>query len=186
MIILSRFTGSIDGNTLLVGDVQAGSLAVGHVINGDHVPSDVRITALGTAQGTQGTYALNRRLPLGVATAPMTSGAEDLVQASLLVPVTTRYVVPLLAVPAQTLTVSLNGINCNINVYQRTTGLYVDLGRDGNLIIGGVLALDRCKIVRDAYLGFTGDLAFWDSQGTEDPNWTELNTRYFLGYFAPT
>jgi hypothetical protein len=50
MIILSRFTGSIDGNTLLVGDVQAGSLAVGHTINGDHVPSDVRITAPGACR----------------------------------------------------------------------------------------------------------------------------------------
>src|SRR5215469_1057381 len=93
---------------------------------------------------------------------------------------TMRLVVPLLTVPSQILPILLNGQNCNSNVYQRTTGLYVDLGVDQQLIIAGVLALDRVKIVRDAYLGFTGDLAFWDSQGGQDPDWTGLNTRYFL------
>jgi hypothetical protein len=98
---------------------------------------------------------------------------------------TLRLIVPLLAEPAQVLTVELNGQNCDIAVYQRTTGLYVDLGINGVLVIGGVIARDRIRIVRDAYLGFIGDLAFWDSQGTSDPDWTQLNTRYFLGYFFP-
>lgn len=98
---------------------------------------------------------------------------------------TLRLIVPLLAEPAQTLTVELNGQNCDLAVYQRTTGLYVDLGINGTLIIGGVIARDRIRIVRDDYLGFIGDLAFWDSQGSQDPDWTELNSRYFLGYFFP-
>jgi hypothetical protein len=102
------------------------------------------------------------------------------------IPFTLRLVVPLLAVPAQVVSIDLNGQACNLNVYQRTTGLYVDLGINDTLIIGGVIALDRIKIVRDVYLGFIGDLAFFDSQGTQDPDWTGLNTRYFLGYFYPT
>lgn len=99
---------------------------------------------------------------------------------------TLRLIVPLLTQPAQVLSVTLNNQPCNINIYQRTTGLFVDLGINNTLIIGGVIALDRVKIVRDAYLGFIGDIAFWDSQGTRDPDWTGLNTRYFLGYFYPT
>jgi hypothetical protein len=99
---------------------------------------------------------------------------------------TTRLIVPLLAVPAQVLSIDLNGQACNINVYQRTTGLFVDLGINDTLVIGGVIALDRIKIVRDVYLGFQGDLAFWDSHGTRDPDWAGLGTRYFLGYFFPT
>jgi hypothetical protein len=98
---------------------------------------------------------------------------------------TTRQIIPLRAVPSQVLSVQLQNQNCNLNVYQRTTGLYVDLGINGVLVIGGVLALDRVRIVRDGYLGFVGDLAFWDSQGLDDPDWTGLNTRYFLGYFFP-
>jgi|SRR5215472_5155838 len=99
---------------------------------------------------------------------------------------TLRAIVPLLAVPAQVLTVTLNNQGTNINVYQRTTGLYVDVGINNQLIIAGVIAHDRNKIVRDDYLGFIGDLAFWDSQGTSDPQWPYLGTRYFLGYFYPT
>jgi hypothetical protein len=99
---------------------------------------------------------------------------------------TMRSVIPLLTVASQLLTVQLNQQNCNINVYQGIGGLFIDLGINGKLIIGGVIAHDRCKIVRDPYLGFTGDLAFWDSQGTQDPDWTGLNQRYYLGYFYPT
>lgn len=99
---------------------------------------------------------------------------------------TTRLIIPLRAVPSQMLSVQLQSQNCNLNVYQRTTGLFVDLGINGTLIIGGVRALDRVKIVREDYRGFVGDLAFWDSQGVQEPDWTGLNTRYFLGYFYPT
>ncbi len=99
---------------------------------------------------------------------------------------TTRFIVPLLAVPSQIVTVELNNQSVNLNVYQRTIGLFVDVGINNILIIGGVIALDRVKIVRDPYLGFVGDLAFWDSMGLTDPNWTGLGTRYFLGYFYPT
>jgi hypothetical protein len=99
---------------------------------------------------------------------------------------TLRAVVPLLTLPSQRLTVQLNGQSCDINVYQGIAGLYVDLGVNGSLVIGGVIAYDRNKIVRDPYLGFVGDIAFWDSQGTQDPDWTGLNQRYYLGYFYPT
>jgi hypothetical protein len=99
---------------------------------------------------------------------------------------TMRAVVPLLTVASQILTVQLNQQSCNLNVYQRTTGLFIDVGIGGQLIICGVIAHDRCKILRDTYLGFVGDLAFWDSQGTQDPDWTGLNQRYYLGYFYPT
>lgn len=99
---------------------------------------------------------------------------------------TMRFVVPLLTVASQILTVQLNDQSCNLNVYQRTTGLFIDVGISGNLIIAGVIAHDRCKVVRNSYLGFIGDLAFWDSQGTSDPDWTGLNQRYYLGYFYPT
>lgn len=186
MIILSHFTGAITLNILTVTEVQSGALAVGHTVIGDHVPDDVRITLLGTGDGGVGTYALNKTLPLGVAGERMTSGSESLILKSELVEATTRMVIPLLPVPSQLLTIGLLGQNCNIKVYQRTTGLYVDLGISGKMVIGGVIAHDRCRIVRDPYLGFLGDLAFWDSQGTSDPNWTELNSRYYLGYFSPT
>ncbi|HEY1441401.1 MAG TPA: hypothetical protein VGF65_11295 [Mycobacterium sp.] len=96
-----------------------------------------------------------------------------------------RQIVPLQTVPAQVLNTTLNGQYCQINVYQRTTGLFVDVGLNGLLVVGGILALDRNWIIRDFYRGFLGDITFWDSQGTEDPDWTGIGQRFFLGYWPP-
>lgn len=91
-------------------------------------------------------------------------------------------VVPLLAVPSQTLTVRLGSQPCTLHVYQKSTGLYVDLYASDVLIIGGVVARNGVRIVRDAYLGFVGDLAFADTQGADDPESTGLGTRWILAY----
>ncbi len=91
--------------------------------------------------------------------------------------------VSLLAVPSQVINVQLAGQNCTINVYQKTTGLYCDLYVDNVLIIGGVICQNTNLIVRDAYLGFIGDLAFFDMQGgNTDPVYTGLGTQYLLFY----
>ena len=91
-------------------------------------------------------------------------------------------IVPLQATPNQEVTVPLGGQPCRIHVYQKSTGLFVDLYVNDALIIGGVIALDAVKIVRDAYLGFIGDLAFFDTQGSVDPDYLKLGSRWVLAY----
>ncbi len=95
-------------------------------------------------------------------------------------------VIPLQAVPNQSLRVNLNGQVCSINVYTLTTGLYLDLYVLGAPIIEGQLCVDRAILVREAYLGFSGDLGFVDTQGTDDPVYTGLGNRFQLVYFLPT
>lgn len=97
-------------------------------------------------------------------------------------------VIPLQATPSQSVNVLLANQACTINVYTRTTGLYCDLFVAGNLIIGGVLCLDAVRIVRDLYLGFVGDLAFFDMRGSNDPTFDGFGSggRYFLGYLDTT
>jgi hypothetical protein len=90
--------------------------------------------------------------------------------------------VPIQAVPAQTFTTTLGNQNCRINIYQKNTGLFLDLYVNDALIIGGVICQNANPIVRDAYLGFIGDLAFLDLQGTTDPVSTGLGSRYSLIY----
>jgi len=90
--------------------------------------------------------------------------------------------IPLLATPSQTLSVRLGGQSCVIHVYQVSTGLYVDLYRSDELIVGGVVARNGVRLVRDAYFGFAGDLAFVDTQGTSDPEASGLGTRWILAY----
>lgn len=92
--------------------------------------------------------------------------------------------VPLTPVPSQTVTVQLSNQNCRINVYQKFYGIFVDLYVENVLIIGGVIAEDRNPIVRSKYLGFNGDLEFFDTVGTDDPEYSDLGTRYLLIYLT--
>ena len=45
-----------------------------------------------------------------------------------------------------------------------------------------MLCLNLVGLVRSAYLGFIGQLAFFDTQGTSDPDYSGLGTRYQLVY----
>jgi len=91
-------------------------------------------------------------------------------------------IVPVKALPYQTLAVQLAGQACVLNIYQKTYGLFMDLYVSGVLVVGGVLCENLTRIVRDAYLGFIGDFVFGDTQGTSDPFYTGLGTQYLLVY----
>lgn len=90
--------------------------------------------------------------------------------------------VPLSAIPSQTLNVLLGGQNCTLKVFQKSTGVFVDVSVNNAPIVQGVIGLDRVRIVRYAYRGFIGDLAFIDTQGKNDPDYKGFGTRYFLMY----
>lgn len=92
--------------------------------------------------------------------------------------------IPLQAVPSQTVTVLLDEQYCQINVYQKAYGLFVDLYINNALVIGGVIAQNLNRIVRSSYLGFSGDLAFVDTQGTDDPHYSDLGGRFSLLYLS--
>lgn len=94
-------------------------------------------------------------------------------------------IIPLEAIASQRLSVVLNEQACQIRVYQRSTGVYLDLYANGMPIIQGSRCPDRVKLVRQPYLGFLGDLAFLDTQGNADPDFAEFGTRYFLIYLPP-
>jgi len=93
-------------------------------------------------------------------------------------------VIPLQTLPNQTIEVQLANQDCTINVYQRAYGLFLDLSVAGVSIVAGAVCENLNKIVRYAYLGFIGDLAFLDTQGSNDPGYTGLgaNGRFQLMY----
>lgn len=88
--------------------------------------------------------------------------------------------IPLQAVPSQRFTVQLGSQSCVIAVYQKSTGLYLDLAVGSIPVVTGALCRDRAWIIRDGYLGFSGDLAFVDTQGTDDPTYEGLGARFQL------
>lgn len=91
--------------------------------------------------------------------------------------------VPLQATANQTINVQLNGQSCTLNVYQKSTGLFMDVLVNDMLIIGGVICENLNRIVRSLYLGFIGDFAWLDTQGTLDPYYQGIGARYYLLYF---
>jgi hypothetical protein len=91
-------------------------------------------------------------------------------------------IVPLQAIPNQTLQVQLAGQATTLNVYQTAYGLFVDVYLGTSLIIGGVIAENLNRIIRSLYLGYLGDFVFEDTQGTQDPVYTGLGSRYVLRY----
>lgn len=94
----------------------------------------------------------------------------------------TFQIIPLTAVGAQSFTVLLGTQQCAINVYQLSTGLYCDLVANNTDIVSTMLCLNLVGLVRGAYLGFTGQLFFYDTQGIRDPDYSGLGDRYQLVY----
>lgn len=94
--------------------------------------------------------------------------------------------IPLSAIPSQSLSVVLAQQNCQINVYQKTTGLYFDLTVNGAAIVSTVICRNVARLVRKDYTGFVGDFSFVDMQGMQDPDYTGLGSRYFLLYLEAT
>jgi hypothetical protein len=95
-----------------------------------------------------------------------------------------QLVIPCQALPNQTFNVSINGQPCTLAIWTRSTGLFMDLYVNGALIVGGVLCLNGVGILQDQYLGFNGELAFFDTQGSSDPTYDGLASRYLLVYLA--
>lgn len=93
--------------------------------------------------------------------------------------------IPLLARPAQTVTVQLGNLNCRITVYQKRTGLYLDLFVNDRGILLGALCRDRVFLLRGIDPAFVGDIFFADTQGLEDPDWTGLAGRFQLLWSMP-
>lgn len=95
-------------------------------------------------------------------------------------------IVPTDPLPSQRFTISLSNQACQIEIYQKMQGLFMNLYVNDGLIIGGVICLNQVRIVRDLYLGFLGDLFFNDNQGSDDPIYTGLGNRFSLVYVPPS
>lgn len=94
------------------------------------------------------------------------------------------FIVPLRPVSAQQEVVTLSNQNCRLRFVQYETGLFADIYVNDALLVGGVACQDRNPLVRGAYLGFAGNLTFYDLQGREDPTFTGLGSRFVLVYDA--
>lgn len=96
-----------------------------------------------------------------------------------------QLIVPLSPVPSQTVTVNLNNQVCQITVYQKHEGMFLDLLVNGAPVVYGVICQNANYIVRYSYLPFVGDLYFIDTQGIEPPYYAGIGNRWLLVYEVP-
>jgi hypothetical protein len=92
--------------------------------------------------------------------------------------------IPLQAVPNQQVQTTLDTQDCQIAVYQKSQGLFVDLNVGGTDISVGILALNGIPICPFNYAAFSGYLIFIDTQGDNDPTYDGLGNRYQLIYLT--
>lgn len=90
--------------------------------------------------------------------------------------------IPLAAVPAQTVSVTLNGQECTLILRSLGGKQYLSLSVNGTPVFYNALIVDRIPLKKYDYLPFVGDIACEDTQGTDDPDWQGWNTRFFLIY----
>ncbi len=90
--------------------------------------------------------------------------------------------VTLQPIKAQELTVTLSGVPVMLRIYQRSNGLYADVGVNNQWKALGVICLNGNKLVRYSYLGLPGDLFFVDTKGDVDPVYDGLGDRFKLFY----
>lgn len=92
-------------------------------------------------------------------------------------------VIPLQPVPSQTLAIVLNNQDCEISLYQKSTGLYFDLKANGDQIVTTRFCANGVNIVRRPDSGFIGDFVFVDVEGTnQNPDYLGLGTGFVLVY----
>jgi hypothetical protein len=92
--------------------------------------------------------------------------------------------IPIQPIPSQLVKVVLGGQNVQIFIYQKDQGLFVDINSDGVDIVVGVIARDAVPIICREYMGFIGNILFVDTQGSSDPTYSGLGSRFSLVYLT--
>ena len=90
--------------------------------------------------------------------------------------------IPVQPVPSQTFQVTLDGQLCQFSIYVKNQCMFLDAVINGSAIAYAVQCKNLVNLVPTAYLGFTGLLVFNDTQGSDDPVYTGLGSRWVLLY----
>ncbi len=94
-------------------------------------------------------------------------------------------IVPLSPVPLQTLDVILDGQAAQIGLRQNGPDMYFDLRLNNEPIVTArICRVDQLLLVDAEYRGFRGQFVFVDLQGTSDPSYLGLGTRWVLVFIS--
>lgn len=88
--------------------------------------------------------------------------------------------IPLRAVPAQTVQVTLAGQPVTLHLRQLGGRQYLSASWSGQVLCDTVLMVNRSAIIRAPYTGFVGDIAVNDTRGDDAPDYTGWGSRWQL------
>ena len=89
-------------------------------------------------------------------------------------------IIPIRAVPSQTVQVTLAGQPVTLYLRQLGGRQYISVSWAGTVLCETVLMVNRSAIIRAAYSGFVGDIAVYDTQGDDAPEYTGWGSRWLL------
>lgn len=92
------------------------------------------------------------------------------------------YTIPLIPTPSQSMTCPIAGLQCRIWLRQLSTGLYMDLTAGQIPLLRGILCQNKTDLIRNPASPLPGKLYFTDTQGTDDPSFPDLGSRFLLYY----
>lgn len=90
--------------------------------------------------------------------------------------------IALQSIASQQTQVVLDGQSCSISVYVKNQCIFFDLAVNGAPIAIAVQCKNLVSLVPTSYLGFTGWLMFYDTEGTSDPVYNGIGSRWVLLY----
>lgn len=90
--------------------------------------------------------------------------------------------IPIQSVPSQQFQVTLDEQLCAFSIYVKNQCMFFDAVVNGAQIAYAVQCKNLVQLIPTAYLGFTGLLVFYDTQGYSDPIYTGLGSRWVLLY----
>ncbi|CAK7192661.1 hypothetical protein COMNV_00866 [Commensalibacter sp. Nvir] len=94
-------------------------------------------------------------------------------------------IIPLNPLDAQVFSLHLSEDSYRFRLVDRgDVGMMLDVYKNENEGIMGILCLDRVRLIRSAYKRFPGELMFADQQGTMNPYYLGLNQRFLLYYLS--
>lgn len=93
--------------------------------------------------------------------------------------------IPTLAKAAQVLTTVIGDQRIAVSLRERAFGLFADVVVNGSPVVSGVPAQNLNTLIKGAYVGFSGNLLFYDKMGDSAPNFAGLGDRFALIYRGP-
>ncbi|OOF42930.1 hypothetical protein BKK51_12310 [Rodentibacter trehalosifermentans] len=93
------------------------------------------------------------------------------------------HIIPLQQTPNQSLSFNIGTQSIHLTLVTRNDKqLFATVQANNQLIVANRICLDAVPLISVDYLPIVGNLAFFDTQGKENPNYKELGSRFVLVY----